>query len=450
MVVPARSPGEPLGQTRTRFGRWAAIGIVAATSMTGGCDRDGGADSRTPEKPAANGPERSKEAAPTSPPRVSLEAFSEAMLSEARDRDYAANPALLDRVRASPHAFFRSVNRSFSDSVCAAFADWVQDAPEVNLHGDAHLEQYAVSDEGRGLTDFDDATRGPPVVDMARLATSVALAARRRGWDPDPLLDALERGYRRGLMEPQDRPPTPALVARVRRQAHKPKAEALAEAEALMVEISPEDRRGLVEGIGRYGAERREVEPDLADSYFRVKHAGALQLGIGSALSRKYLFRVEGPTAAPDDDLLLEAKEVRPLDGISCVHTAQAGNPLRILIASTRLAYQPYAHVGYYVGADRNFWIHAWQTNYRELSVDPGTPASPRTREELAEVVFDAGFQLGRGHPNHVGAPLEEEVRRYLSHRVGRQARLARERLDILVAAVESAYRRFVAGLDDG
>ena len=40
--------------------------------------------------------------------------------------------------------------------------------PTVTLHGDPHLEQYAVTDAGRGLTDFDDASKGPAILDLVR------------------------------------------------------------------------------------------------------------------------------------------------------------------------------------------------------------------------------------------------------------------------------------------
>ena len=42
-------------------------------------------------------------------------------------------------------------------------------------------------------------------------------------------------------------------------------------------------------------------------------------MGVGSAATRKVLIRVQGPTADPDDDELLEAKEVTNLEGVDCV-----------------------------------------------------------------------------------------------------------------------------------
>ena len=45
--------------------------------------------------------------------------------------------------------------------------------PLFNLHGDAHLEQYAITDLGRGLTDFDDSSRGPAIVEQSDTTTLV-------------------------------------------------------------------------------------------------------------------------------------------------------------------------------------------------------------------------------------------------------------------------------------
>ena len=73
----------------------------------------------------------------------------------------AAAPAeLIDRLRADPFTYFRFINRAWTARVCEAFAD-VTDAPMVRLHGDAHVEQFAFTENAWGLGDFDDSTRGP-------------------------------------------------------------------------------------------------------------------------------------------------------------------------------------------------------------------------------------------------------------------------------------------------
>src|SRR5262245_63991386 len=57
-----------------------------------------------------------------------------------------ASAELIDRLRADPFTYFRFINRAWTERVCQAFAD-VADPPIVRLHGDAHIEQYARSEE---------------------------------------------------------------------------------------------------------------------------------------------------------------------------------------------------------------------------------------------------------------------------------------------------------------
>jgi Ser/Thr protein kinase RdoA (MazF antagonist) len=125
----------------------------------------------------------------------------------------AASPALLDLVSREAYAYFRLVNRPWIDRVCQAFADVMPALPTVRLHGDAHLEQFAVTAEAWGLDDFDDSARGPAVVDVVRSLGSVDLAARQRGWlsRRDEFFDRFFDGYRQGLSNP-DFPP--AIAAR--------------------------------------------------------------------------------------------------------------------------------------------------------------------------------------------------------------------------------------------
>jgi uncharacterized protein (DUF2252 family) len=52
--------------------------------------------------------------------------------------------------------------------------------PTARLHGDAHVEQYAVSATSRGIDDFDDSSTGPAVVDIVRFLGSLELTARAR------------------------------------------------------------------------------------------------------------------------------------------------------------------------------------------------------------------------------------------------------------------------------
>ena len=89
-------------------------------------------------------------------------------------------PQLRVAIAREPYNFFRRVNRPWNERVCAAFAG--DRLPNVRLHGDAHVEQYAFMEATHGLDDFDDSAEGPPVIDLVRFIGSLRLAVLQRRW----------------------------------------------------------------------------------------------------------------------------------------------------------------------------------------------------------------------------------------------------------------------------
>ena len=99
--------------------------------------------------------------------------------------EFSQNPKLLDRILRGPHGYFRFINEIFAEEVCVRFRDDLGWIPNGNLQGDAHLENYAITERGRGLTDFDAATMGPVVLDLVRFGVSIRLASRANGWEDE-------------------------------------------------------------------------------------------------------------------------------------------------------------------------------------------------------------------------------------------------------------------------
>jgi hypothetical protein len=345
------------------------------------------------------------------------------------------NPALRARLRSGPHGYFRFLNREFAGLVCARFADL--SLPRVTLHGDAHLEQYAVTDLGRGLTDFDDASAGPAVVDLVRFGTSLRLAAEERGWKDraDELWNRFWDGYQLALRDPAAEAPEPGLARRLQAGFESDRVALLARAEAL-IDALAEPRPMLDEATQRETVETMARNSGVPVSFFKVKRAGALRVGIGSAADEKYLFRVEGETEAPDDDVLLEFKEVRNLGAIPCIYNDPG--PTRIIVGQARIAYEPFLYPGAVHAGGLSFWVHAWPLNYAELRVE--ALLSP---EELAEVVYDAGVQLGLGHPKRWSAREAVRLRRALA--TGLPVERVRAATAELAAATRAAWERFRA-----
>jgi hypothetical protein len=320
---------------------------------------------------------------------------------------------LISKLKESPFNYFRFVNRNWSHAVCDEFQDALGGMPDVALHGDAHLGQYALTDSEHGLDDFDDAASGPAVMDMVRFLGSVELVARRRGWadQREHLFDEFFRGYKGALKDPDIRPPVPSWVHRTRSQTSVDRQDFLDWAESLMIPFNQEEMPALEEAFARFTTMMMERRPDLPTGYFRVKKAGWLRIGIGSALTPKQLARFEGPTDAPEDDFIMEGKELSDLTGVNCIRVPESNEASRVIETSTRmarirhdiLAVVPQPGEG---PERRGWWARTWDHFFQELDVDRLVSA-----EELAEIVFDSGAQLGVGHCAEPGSAAAEAAR---------------------------------------
>ena len=153
----------------------------------------------------------------SSPEKEPPVALSNPLFVDPATRDFSQNPELLERIVESPHGYLRFVNIQFTEEVCRQFAESLSQYPPFNLHGDAHLEQYAVTDLGRGLTDFDDSSSGPAVVDLVRFGVSLRLALEAHGWTDhaDEAIDAFLMGYRMALTDPTLEAQEPVVVGRL-------------------------------------------------------------------------------------------------------------------------------------------------------------------------------------------------------------------------------------------
>jgi hypothetical protein len=337
------------------------------------------------------------------------------------------HPALRARLRFSPHGYYRFINAAFTRELCRRFEPVNARQAVVTLHGDCHVEQYAVTELGRGLTDFDDSASGPVFVDIVRFGVSLHLAARQRGWgrEAGSVYNAFRRGYKRALQDPKTEAPEPAAVRRIAASFMDDRAASLARAETLM-ETLPEQAPELDQARRETVLTQVARNAGLPESWFRAKKIGLLRAGIGSALSAKYLVRVEGPTNAADDDVMIEAKEVLERESLGCIQVTPG--PSRIFTGEARLAYKPFRFPGVLYVGGKTFWVHAWTDHYVELDIQK----TLLSVQELREVAYDVGVQLGRGHPKRVD-----------------EADAARLRLAILRSLPEERISKEIAALTE-
>ncbi len=309
--------------------------------------------------------------------------------------EFAKNPELTQRIAETPHAYFRFVGSASRRAICEAFAADIAKMPRVRLHGDAHIEQYAVTDLGRWLMDYDDAAIGPPVIDLAHMGVSLILGERQLGGaeaDVEQALSEMLRGYADGLagkVPPKD---TPGFAKELVAKMSKDRRAFLENSEkAMALPLDAEsDARARAELSG-YAAAVAKAGPKHPKWFFDVKRVGAQKLGIGSAKVRRYLFRLEGPTTAPDDDLMVEVKEVSDLSGATCVTGVPDG------VVAERAAAQKRA------GMDKKllppillpggrFWASEWLPNYFEVKL------KKLGKSDLPTLAYETGMMLALEH----------------------------------------------------
>jgi Uncharacterized protein conserved in bacteria (DUF2252) len=353
-----------------------------------------------------------------------------------------ATPELIERLRADPYDYFRFVNRSWIARVCDDFSSDLEGLPVVRLHGDAHVEQFALAKDAWGLDDFDDSARGPAVVDIVRFLGSIDLAARQRSWekDRDRLFDRFVDGYKRGLAEPHYLPPPPDIIGRLRAQAPPTRAAFLAWGESKMQPLGDTSMKAVVAAMEALARVVLRERPDLTPEYFRVVRAGSVKSGVGSAVLPKIMVRVRGPSDDPADDELLESKKIGDLSGLSCLKTPTVQPTLRIIDGSKQLgrlkhnimAAGPELIIPEVMATGerlQDWWIRSMDPSYREVRL-----TELQSVRDLAAISYDAGVQLGSGRLQDKTVPLSG---------------YDRQRLSAVVAKLEKRYRQEASKLVD-
>ncbi len=404
------------------------VTTVALVSLAGAC---GSSAPPEPAGPAAGNAASVRPAAPTPRPAPTVPEPPSALDPLEVSTKWAAFervPKLPKKVARDPYAYFRFINSQFSTVVCGELGDFAGSAPVVPLHGDAHLEQYALTDIGRGLTDFDDIATGPAIIDLARMATSLVLIARLRAFAEDVALEAFVTGYREGLLGKNA--PRPSVLDELQKKLTTDTQSFLEGADKMMLPVTEDptlsetQMRSALKELERL---MRIKDKKLATWFFTVKKLGPFHAGIGSALDRKFLARIEGATRKPGDDHIVELKFVGDRKLAPCVKRRLEHAP-----GDLREDIDPKVLDGFlvptFVGSSEA-WAQEWYPNFHE--VDSAT----MTEVQLAEVARDAGSLLAREHVR--GASPQN-----LAIDAGRDMRL-RTASKKLASRVEVAWKKF-------
>lgn len=303
---------------------------------------------------------------------------------------------LLEKLDASAYKYFRALGPQYALRTCAGFKDVRWHLPISAIHGDAHIEQFVVTPATDGVEDFDQAGFGPAIVDIVRYAASIHLACREVSWTcrSDVVVDKWLDAYRATL----DQPPTrkqPAVVDRIRASTPTLADAWLTWADGLMMPMPKTVEDRARRGWADFRKVQIEVDPKRGASYYDVVKVGALQMGIGSALETKLLFHIKGPSDAPTDDIIVEARSSMPNVAHECSSRPLHAGTLWPLMFMSILGPRMPEVFGFATLVDDpapEFWVQSWVPGYRELAI-----ADVKSEAELVELAEDAAKQLA-GH----------------------------------------------------
>lgn len=251
----------------------------------------------------------------------------------------AANPAeanaKLDAMTQSSFAFFRAT----ADLFFRGLDGLDTHRPRILLNGDAHPQNFGVvvTADGTlhfGLTDFDEAGRGPFAWDVRRAVVGFELATRDRGWSATeraPVVEAFVDGYLRALEKIDESPKKKNRVITAT-SAEGPVAKLLEDADEKSrksflktrvdresgtfiasdeVVPTPDRVPALQAAIDAYREELGSAAPKKG-SFFRVKDVARKEdSGLGSRGLLRYYVLIEGDSRKAKDDIILEVKEAR-------------------------------------------------------------------------------------------------------------------------------------------
>lgn len=328
------------------------------------------------------------------------------VLDRATLRKAGATDQLITKLETGRFRYFRMLAEPFEARTCEAFTDLAPQLPTTWVQGDAHLEQFVVTKATYGLEDFDHAGFGPAVVDLVRYAASLHVACRTFTWtcDPDAAVEKFLTAYRATLFE-EPRSIEPTIVPRIRGRAPSRRSDWLTWINTLMMPVPSATDASVRANWKSFAELMHRVHPEWPALFTHVVRIGALTMGIGSALERKMLVRIEGPSASPDDDIVIEARAGQVPYSVSCVWRGSYGESMVLMFIAVLGRRMPEVHgLAEMLGSKRRFWVQSWDPGYVELEL-----ADIANQTELEELAVDAARQLAGPLWNR----FPERLRRY-------------------------------------
>jgi len=297
----------------------------------------------------------------------------------------AIRDAFMDR-KGGLHLFFRRMNVKMQ----ARFADLIDHdiLPIAFIHGNPHLENYAITENGAAMVDFDRSRHGPYAYDICRFLASVMVWNRKPNLSAK-LVDSFYHGYLDGLRKAvdsgeQDIDLRDCILEDWRKRLDKQKCRNKWAGRLEKFRTDPKDP--MLQALLASYCENR-CEPQLLTDY-ELSETACVP---GTFGKHHYLFHLIPTRNSSDEPILIDIKEVYDEPDNRWYSNPFNHNGQRMAVAGE--LYAP----GWEL---RPGWASYNGEQYWGRQISPGKAKLKKrlVKPEQKQACYTIGLQLGRAH----------------------------------------------------
>lgn len=276
------------------------------------------------------------------------------------------NPEIIkikyDAMSESAFAFYRATAYLFYMDISKSS---LNQGTNINLQGDLHLDNIGTYFASNGkvyydLNDFDDAFSGSYALDIARITTSIYLAADEYSYsdkDTDELVDEFLDSYKDSLKlfinnKSLINQPFTNLSKNSQKAVDKTLSNNYQE---FLSEISANNKFIYSDKIRKISSETFDKVSQAVKKYssnsknlsgLQIKDIGYYIAGKGSLGRYRYIILLEGNSSRSNDDIVLEIKEAAPPSSVGYTSKNTTNNAQRVVNATKYFLSYPDIYLG--------------------------------------------------------------------------------------------------------
>ncbi len=263
--------------------------------------------------------------------------------------------------------------------------------PVVLVHGNPHIENFVISDQGAGMVDFDRSRMGGYAWDIVRFLGSLALKSSnaKESFLSKTVLSFFLEGYNRGFSNPEK--PYKEIISSHARAEYKVWFESVEKYLEANIKWTKRLRKGsipttdpfLLKLVKSYFKSR-----GLKDysSKYKIEEAGT---ATGTFGNLRYLVLLSH--LKKDKKVFIEIKSVYKDQDNDFYYNPYKNHAVRMIEASKVYAPGLEQKLGFSIVDGEEYWG-------REIPIKSGKIKSELSELEQVDMAFSVGSQLGRGH----------------------------------------------------